>query len=127
MGKLDELMSRRDGPELIGTYLLLAGDVSARDPGAATLMERVLWVGLIDFVHDPAFLQDQVFGMSVMGLVGELVRFALSMWILYYVVASLRHFYEDSWMRTLFKASLLTLLYMVLVTPVYFATVALRM
>lgn len=38
--------------------------------------------------------------------------------------ASMRHFYEDGWIRTLFKAFLLVVLYMALFTPIYFAVVA---
>ena len=36
----------------------------------------------------------------------------------------MRHFYNDGWMRTLFKVFLLCVLYMVLFTPLYFAVVA---
>jgi len=171
--KLDELMNRRDGAEIVGAYLLPLGDVSARDPGEASLMERVWWVGMIDFAHDPAFLQDQFFGISIglvllvpvqalmlalvyyrkrryfaehlvlqfhmqtlsflaaallvllpTGLLGGLARMGLSVWMMYYLVASMRHFYEDGWIRTLFKAFLLVVLYMALFTPIYFAVVA---
>ena len=58
------------------------------------------------------------------GLVGSLATLALSAWILYYLVASMGHFYEDGWMRTLFKAFLLCVLYMVVFTPIYFVVVA---
>ena len=173
LDKLDELMNRRDGAEIIGAYLLPFGDVSARDPGAASLMERVWWVGLIDFAYDPAFLQDQFFGISIglvllvpvqalmlalvyyrkrrylaehlvlqfhmqtfsflaaavlvllpTGPLGGLARLGLRVWMLYYLVASMRHFYEDGWMRTLFKAFLLVVVYMALFTPIYFAVAA---
>lgn len=171
--KLDELMNRRDGAEIVGAYLLPLGDVSARDPGEASLMERVWLVGIIDVAYDPAFLQDQFFGISIglvllvpvqalmlalvyyrkrryfaehlvlqfhmqtlsflaaallvlmpTGLLGGLARMGLSVWMMYYLVASMRHFYEDGWMRTLFKAFLLVVLYMALFTPIYFAVVA---
>ena len=58
------------------------------------------------------------------GLLGGLARIGLSVWMMYYLVASMRHFYEDGWMRTLFKAFLLVVLYMALFTPIYFAVVA---
>jgi len=46
---------------------------------------------------------------------------------LYYGVATLKHFYADSWLRTLFKVFLMILLNSVLITPILFATIALRM
>lgn len=171
--RLDEILGRRDGPELVGAYLLFAGDMSAKDPEAASLAERVLWASLVDLLYDPGMLQNQVFGISLglvflvpvqalmlalvyyrkkryfaehlvlqfhmqtfgffaasamlvfpTGLVGSLATLVLSAWILYYLVASMRHFYEDSWMRTLFKVFLLCVLYMVVFTPLYFAVVA---
>lgn len=171
--RLDEVLGRRDGPEMVGAYLLFAGDLSAKDPEAAGLVETVLWAGLVDLLYDPGFLQDQVFGISLglvflvpvqalmlaliyyrkkryfaehlvlqfhmqtfgflagsalfvlpTGLVGGLANLALSGWILYYLVASMRHFYADGWMRTLFNVFLLCVLYMVVGTPVYFAVVA---
>ena len=175
--KLDELLNRRDGPETIGAYLYLAGDLSARDPDAASLTERVAWTGFVDFLHDPGFFQDQVFGgisvgvvffvpvsalllalvyyrkkryfaehlvlqlhvqtftflvTSVVvllpaGLFGSLGRTILSLWALYYALAAMRRFYKDSWMRTLFKTSILVVLYMLLITPVFFAMVALSL
>jgi hypothetical protein len=174
--KLDELLSRRDGLEMLGAYLLPAGDLAAKDPGAASLAERVLWAGLIDFLHDPGFLQDQFYGLSVglvllvpiqalmlalvyyrkkryfaehlvfqahvqtfsflaisalvllpSGLIGALVTLIVSGWTLYYLAAAMRHFYEDSWMRTLVNACLLLVLYMAVVTPMYFVAVAMGM
>ena len=171
--RLDEILGRRDGPELVGAYLLFAGDMSAKDPEAASLAERVLWASLIDLLYDPGMLQDQVFGISLglvflvpvqavmlalvyyrkkryfaehlvlqfhmqtfsffaasamlvlpTGLVGSLATLVLSAWILYYLVASMRHFYDEGWMRTLFKVFLLFVLYMVVFTPLYFAVVA---
>ena len=171
--RLDELLGRRDGPEMLGAYLLLAGDLSVKDPEAAGMVETVLWAGIVDLLYDPGFLQDQAFGVSLglvflvpvqalmlaliyyrkkryfaehlvlqfhmqtfaflaasallvipRSLVGSLVNLALSGWILYYLAASMRYFYEDGWMRTLFKVFLLCILYMVVGAPVYFAVVA---
>ena len=57
---------------------------------------------------------------------GSLGRAALGLWVLQYAVASLRHFYGDGWIRTLFNVFLLIILNAVVVTPILFATVATR-
>lgn len=60
------------------------------------------------------------------GPIGSLGRTALGLCVLYYPVASLKQFYGDGWMRTLFNVFLLIILNAVVVTPILFATVALR-
>jgi len=61
------------------------------------------------------------------GTFGAIGRTAIGGWALYYGVATLKHFYGDSWLRTLFKVFLMILLNSVLITPILFATIALRM
>ena len=61
------------------------------------------------------------------GTLGALGRTALGGWALYYALAALKHFYRDGWLPTLFKVLLLILLNAVLITPILFAIIALRM
>ena len=61
------------------------------------------------------------------GTLGALGRTALGVWALYYALAALKHFYGDGWLPTLFKVLLLILLNAVLITPILFAIIALRM
>ena len=175
--KLDDLMLRPDQPELVGFLLQVTGDLPSRLPNEAGRAERLWWVAVIGFLHDPGYFQDQIVGSLSVGAIffvpvaalmlalvyfrkqryfaehlvlqihiqtfsflltsvavslpagtfGALGRTALGGWALYYGVATLKHFYGDGWLRTLFKVFLLMLLNAVLVTPVLFATIALRM
>lgn len=73
-----------------------------------------------------SFLLTSVVVLLPAGPIGSLGRTALGLCVLYYAVASLKHFYGDGWMRTLFNVLLLIILNAVVVTPILFATVALR-
>lgn len=74
-----------------------------------------------------SFLASSVLLLLPEGSLGYWARLIAGGGVLFYSVAAMRHFYEDSWGHTVLKVFILIVLYGMLVTPVLFATLLLSM
>ena len=61
------------------------------------------------------------------GVVANLIWLATSVWMLYYTLAAMRHFYRDGWTWTVIKGILAMVLYSSLLIPAFIAAVALTL
>ncbi len=61
------------------------------------------------------------------GVVANLIWFGTSVWILYYTLAAMRHFYRDGWIWTVIKGFLALILYSSLLIPAFIGAVALSL
>ena len=61
------------------------------------------------------------------GVVANLVWLATSVWMLYYTLAAMRHFYRDGWIWTVIKGIFALVLYSSLLIPAFIGAVALTL
>lgn len=61
------------------------------------------------------------------GAIANLVWLITSLWILYYTLAAMRHFYRDGWIWTVFKGILALILYSSMLIPAFIAAAALTL
>ncbi len=61
------------------------------------------------------------------GVVANVVWLATSLWVLYYTLAAMRHFYRDGWIWTVIKGLLALILYSSMLIPAFIGAVALTL
>ncbi|MDE2678066.1 MAG: hypothetical protein OXI76_09190 [Gemmatimonadota bacterium] len=61
------------------------------------------------------------------GAVGNVIWLGTTVWILYYTLAAMRHFYRDGWIWTVIKGFLALILYSSLLIPAFIGAVALSL
>ena len=82
--KLDDIMQRPGGPELVAGFLQVTGGLVERLPDESSRLGRV-WLAVgIEFMHDPGFFRDGIVGSISVGAIFFVPVAALMLALIYY-------------------------------------------
>ena len=82
--KLDEIMRRPGGPELVAGFLQVTGGLIERLPDESNSLERA-WLAVgIEFMHDPGFFRNDIVGSISVGAIFFVPVAALMLALIYY-------------------------------------------